>query len=339
MERLRGDPAHLRGHDAVHERALGARQAGHPGRQPLLGDNLEAWGWLYLIVGVVLVVIGVFIFRRASWAVLAGIGVAFLGAMVNLFWIFSYPLVGRPRHHALSAGRLRADDVLAGGRGLLAGAATTHRLASGWARALLSYRTTAFAPRPNGSWPARRAAARSCSRSTRARPRPSTSWSRARRSTRGCSTTSRPPRHRCTSTSSASGPASSDDRFADALIAKAAEGVPVRLVVDRQGSDRGARRPSTTASPLGSRCVVRATFASPPGRWRPAARTSGTSAASGTSTIASSWSWTVASAGSGERDRGPFPGRPLPRCLSPRRRPGGGAAPARLHRELPRLRG
>jgi hypothetical protein len=56
-------------------------------------DNLEAWGWLYLIVGVVLVVIGVFILRRASWAVLAGIGVAFIGAMINLFWIFSYPLV------------------------------------------------------------------------------------------------------------------------------------------------------------------------------------------------------------------------------------------------------
>jgi hypothetical protein len=58
-----------------------------------LGDNLEAWGWLYLIAGIVLVVIGVFIFRRATWAVLAGIAAAFLGAIVNLFWIFSYPLV------------------------------------------------------------------------------------------------------------------------------------------------------------------------------------------------------------------------------------------------------
>jgi hypothetical protein len=58
-----------------------------------LGDNLEAWGWLYLIAGIVLVVIGVFIFRRATWAVVAGIAAAFLGAIVNLFWIFSYPLV------------------------------------------------------------------------------------------------------------------------------------------------------------------------------------------------------------------------------------------------------
>jgi hypothetical protein len=57
------------------------------------GDNLEAWGWIYLIAGIVLVLIGAFIFRRANWATLAGIAAAFLGAIVNLFWIFSYPLV------------------------------------------------------------------------------------------------------------------------------------------------------------------------------------------------------------------------------------------------------
>ena len=39
------------------------------------------------------------------------------------------------------------------------------------------------------------------------------------------------------------------DRFADALIAKAAEGVRVRLVVDRRGSDpRAERERSTTVS-------------------------------------------------------------------------------------------
>jgi hypothetical protein len=57
------------------------------------GNNLEAWGWLYLIAGAALVVVGLSIFRRAPWAVLAGIALAFLGAMVNLFWLFSYPLV------------------------------------------------------------------------------------------------------------------------------------------------------------------------------------------------------------------------------------------------------
>jgi hypothetical protein len=60
------------------------------------GNNLEAWGWLYLIAGAALVVVGLSIFRRAPWAVLAGIALAFLGAMVNLFWLFSYPLVSVP---------------------------------------------------------------------------------------------------------------------------------------------------------------------------------------------------------------------------------------------------
>ena len=57
------------------------------------GDNLEAWGWLYLIAGIAIVVVGAFIFRRAAWATLAGVALAFLGAIVNLFWIFTYPLV------------------------------------------------------------------------------------------------------------------------------------------------------------------------------------------------------------------------------------------------------
>lgn len=57
------------------------------------GDNLEAWGWIYLIVGIVLVVTGASIFRRSPWATMVGVVAAFIGAFINLFWIFSYPLV------------------------------------------------------------------------------------------------------------------------------------------------------------------------------------------------------------------------------------------------------
>ena len=55
-------------------------------------DNLEAWGWFYLIVGIVLVVTGAFIFRGAPWASAVGIAVGCIGAILNIFWIFTFPL-------------------------------------------------------------------------------------------------------------------------------------------------------------------------------------------------------------------------------------------------------
>lgn len=55
-------------------------------------DNLEAWGWFYLVVGIVLVVTGAFIFRRAPWASAVGIAVGCIGAILNIFWIFTFPL-------------------------------------------------------------------------------------------------------------------------------------------------------------------------------------------------------------------------------------------------------
>ena len=56
-----------------------------------LNNNLEAWGWLFLIVGIGLVVTGYFIFQRAAWAFGVGIFVGCIGAVLNIFWIFSYP--------------------------------------------------------------------------------------------------------------------------------------------------------------------------------------------------------------------------------------------------------
>ena len=55
-------------------------------------NNIEAWGWFYILIGIGLAVTGFFIFRRAGWAMVAGVAVACFGAIANLFWIFSYPL-------------------------------------------------------------------------------------------------------------------------------------------------------------------------------------------------------------------------------------------------------
>ena len=94
------------------------------------------------------------------------------------------------------------------------------------------------------------------------------------------------------------------ERFAEILVAKAKEGIPVRLVVDRQGSDpeRGSREFYERLTAAGIQvCVVRATKAARrrgPAR-RAAEPLAGTFAGSGTSTTARWSSSTVGSAGSG----------------------------------------
>jgi hypothetical protein len=55
-------------------------------------NNVEAWGWFYLIVGVVLLAAGIAIFSRARWAMLVGIAAAVAGAVLNMLWIFVYPI-------------------------------------------------------------------------------------------------------------------------------------------------------------------------------------------------------------------------------------------------------
>ncbi|MGH3023781.1 MAG: DUF7144 family membrane protein [Gaiellaceae bacterium] len=55
-------------------------------------NDLESWGWFYLILGVVLVVAGFAVFARAHWAIVFGIVVALVGATINFFWIFVFPI-------------------------------------------------------------------------------------------------------------------------------------------------------------------------------------------------------------------------------------------------------
>jgi hypothetical protein len=54
-------------------------------------NNIEAWGWFYIVLGAFLVVTGIAIFRRAAWAAMVGIFAGCVGAVLNIFWIFQYP--------------------------------------------------------------------------------------------------------------------------------------------------------------------------------------------------------------------------------------------------------
>jgi hypothetical protein len=54
-------------------------------------NNIEAWGWFYIVVGAILFAAGVGVFSRASWAYIVGIFAGCVGAVLNIFWIFTYP--------------------------------------------------------------------------------------------------------------------------------------------------------------------------------------------------------------------------------------------------------
>jgi hypothetical protein len=55
-------------------------------------NNLDGWGWLYLLLGIALIAAGFAVFARARWAVVFGIAIGLLAATLNFFWIFAFPI-------------------------------------------------------------------------------------------------------------------------------------------------------------------------------------------------------------------------------------------------------
>lgn len=54
--------------------------------------DLTTWGWIHLILGVVLFVVGFFVLRRAKWARYTGVAAAALSIIANFLWLPYYPL-------------------------------------------------------------------------------------------------------------------------------------------------------------------------------------------------------------------------------------------------------
>ena len=52
-------------------------------------SNLDTWGWIYLIVGAVVVVAGILVFFRVAFGMWVGIIAAMVQAFFAFFWIFS----------------------------------------------------------------------------------------------------------------------------------------------------------------------------------------------------------------------------------------------------------
>jgi uncharacterized membrane protein len=54
--------------------------------------DVTAWGWVHLILGIVILATGVGLFARKTWAGVAGIMLAMLSALANFFFIPYYPI-------------------------------------------------------------------------------------------------------------------------------------------------------------------------------------------------------------------------------------------------------
>lgn len=54
--------------------------------------NLTSWGWIHLILGALLILVGIFVLRGALWATVIGIVLAVLSALANFMWIPYQPI-------------------------------------------------------------------------------------------------------------------------------------------------------------------------------------------------------------------------------------------------------
>ena len=58
----------------------------------LYADKLGGWGWFYLILGIILVLVGIGVFYRSQLARWIGIIVASIAVVSNMLWVFVFPV-------------------------------------------------------------------------------------------------------------------------------------------------------------------------------------------------------------------------------------------------------
>ncbi|MEV0283094.1 MULTISPECIES: hypothetical protein [unclassified Kribbella] len=53
--------------------------------------DTTVWGWIHLVLGVLLIVVGIALFRRSTWAGISALFLSVLSAVDNFFFIPYYP--------------------------------------------------------------------------------------------------------------------------------------------------------------------------------------------------------------------------------------------------------
>ena len=62
------------------------------GQKWTLSLDLTTWGWIHLLIGLLVLVAGFFVFKGAVWARVVGIAAAALSAVLNFMWLPYYPV-------------------------------------------------------------------------------------------------------------------------------------------------------------------------------------------------------------------------------------------------------
>jgi hypothetical protein len=62
------------------------------GQKWIFQFDVTTWGWIHLLIGAALFLVGIFVLRGALWAGIVGIGIAGLSAFANFLWLPYYPV-------------------------------------------------------------------------------------------------------------------------------------------------------------------------------------------------------------------------------------------------------
>jgi hypothetical protein len=64
------------------------------GENGLLTFNYTAWGWIHLILGILLIIVGIFLLRGAGWARILAVIIVGIHMIAQFGFISSYPVWG-----------------------------------------------------------------------------------------------------------------------------------------------------------------------------------------------------------------------------------------------------
>jgi hypothetical protein len=64
------------------------------GREYIFEFDITLWGWIHLILGVVIVLAGIALFRAATWARVIGVILAVVSGIAAFAWLPHYPVWG-----------------------------------------------------------------------------------------------------------------------------------------------------------------------------------------------------------------------------------------------------